>query len=92
LKSKQQKHLQILHFAIAFDAEFCLLLRERRSTTLEDMQEDAIDVESNILATKKLRSKHAKEKRNKKIDVASPSHVPKVDPKLDEMTKEFLKL
>jgi hypothetical protein len=37
-------------YANAFDTKFSLLLRERRSTTLLSMQEEAIEVESNILA------------------------------------------
>ena len=35
----------------AFDADFCLLLRERRSTTLVDMQDSTLEVESKILAS-----------------------------------------
>jgi hypothetical protein len=35
-------------YANAFDEEFYLLLRERRSTTLLSMQEEFIEVESNI--------------------------------------------
>ena len=35
----------------AFDPEFYLLLRERRSTSLSFMQEVALEVESNIVAS-----------------------------------------
>jgi hypothetical protein len=45
-------------FANSFDAEFSLLLRERRSVTLNLMQEAAIEVESNILAAERLKSKN----------------------------------
>ena len=45
-----------INFSNAFDAEFSLLLRERRSTTLSLMQEASIEVESNILATKSVRN------------------------------------
>ena len=31
-----------LHYAYAFDSEFTLLLRERRSTSLDNMMQDAI--------------------------------------------------
>jgi hypothetical protein len=41
-------------YANAFDAEFSLLLRERRSTTLISMQEAAIEIDSNILASDRL--------------------------------------
>ena len=44
-------------YASAFDPEFFLLLRERRATSLAHMQYVALEVESNILAVDKLRSK-----------------------------------
>jgi hypothetical protein len=34
-------------FSIAFDLDFCLILRERRSTTLALMQDSTLEVESN---------------------------------------------
>jgi hypothetical protein len=42
-------------FSAAFDAEFCLILRERRSTTLALMQDAALEVESNITASQSLK-------------------------------------
>jgi hypothetical protein len=42
-------------YASAFDPEFCLLLRERRSTSLVHMQDAALEVESNIVASDKLK-------------------------------------
>jgi hypothetical protein len=44
-------------YSSAFDPDFCLLLRERRATSLAHMQDAALEVESNILAVDKLRSK-----------------------------------
>jgi hypothetical protein len=41
-------------FAGAFDSDFALLLRERRATTLEGMQYDAIEIESNMMASRKV--------------------------------------
>jgi hypothetical protein len=41
-------------FANAFDVEFSLLLRERRTTTLSLMQDVSIEVESNILAARQI--------------------------------------
>ena len=41
-------------YANYFDPEFCLLLRERRSTSLAHMQDAALEVESNILIVDKL--------------------------------------
>ena len=42
-----------LHYAEAFEDDFTLLLRERRSPTLVDMMNDAIEVEVNMMASKK---------------------------------------
>jgi hypothetical protein len=36
-------------FSAAFDPDFCLILRERRLTTLSLMQDAALEVESNIM-------------------------------------------
>ena len=41
----------MINYANAFDSNFCLLLRERRSTSLSLMQDAALEVESNILAS-----------------------------------------
>jgi hypothetical protein len=37
-------------FVGAFDPDFTLLLRERRSTDLTKMQDDALEIESNMMA------------------------------------------
>jgi hypothetical protein len=52
-----------INYANAFDAEFSLLLRERKSTTLLSMQEATIEVEYNILASNKLKTRSKKEKK-----------------------------
>jgi hypothetical protein len=44
-------------YASAFDLEFCLLLRERRATSLAHMKYAALEVESNILEVDRLRNK-----------------------------------
>jgi hypothetical protein len=44
-------------FARAFESDFALLLRERRDTTLIEMQFDAIENESNMMASGKLKTK-----------------------------------
>jgi hypothetical protein len=43
-------------YASTFDLDFCLLLRERRATTLAHMQDAAMEVESNILVVERLRN------------------------------------
>jgi hypothetical protein len=44
-------------FARSFDCDFTLLLRERRSITLAGMQYDAIEIESNMMTSGKLKTK-----------------------------------
>lgn len=59
------KHLDIvakLIFSKAFNDYFALMLRERKSKTLEDMEIDAINVEANKAASGKLREKAKKQK------------------------------
>jgi hypothetical protein len=46
-----------LTFVGAFEPDFPLLLRERRSDTLTGMQDDAIEIESNMMASGKLKAK-----------------------------------
>ena len=44
-------------YANAFDSDFCLLLRERRSASLSLMQDASLEVESNIVASQKVKGK-----------------------------------
>jgi hypothetical protein len=44
-------------YASAFDPDLCLLLIERRATSLAHMQDAALEVESNVLAVDRLRNK-----------------------------------
>jgi hypothetical protein len=46
-----------ISYASAFGPDFCLLLRERRATSLAQMKDAAIEVESNVLAADRLRNK-----------------------------------
>ena len=39
----------IITYASAFNPDFCLLLRERRATSLSHMQDASLEVESNVL-------------------------------------------
>jgi hypothetical protein len=52
-------------FVGAFDPDFALLLRERRSVDLTKMQDDALEIESNMMASGKLKTKF--ETGNKEI-------------------------
>jgi hypothetical protein len=73
-------------YASAFDPDFCLLLRERRATSLAHMQDAALEVESNIFAVDKLRSKADKDRRRGRSEV-STSGSSTVHPQVDELTK-----
>jgi hypothetical protein len=77
-------------FAGAFDSDFTLLLRERRSTTLAGMQDDAIEIESNMMASGKLKTKvemGAREPRRFKEHAGPSGSGKSAEEKMDEMAK-----
>jgi uncharacterized small protein (DUF1192 family) len=57
----------------AFDPDFCLLLRERRATSLAQMQDAAIEVESNILVADRMKNKADTDKRKGKSEALTSS-------------------
>jgi hypothetical protein len=73
-------------YASAFDPNFCLLLRERRATSLAHMQDAALEVESNVLVVDRLRSK-ADRDRGRGRSEASTSGSSTSYPQVDELTK-----
>lgn len=73
-----------LTYANSFDSDFYLLLRERRCATLADMQDVALEVESNIMAAEKLKSQAD---RRRQRGQASTSSTSSSDPKLDKMNR-----
>jgi uncharacterized small protein (DUF1192 family) len=75
-----------ISYAGAFDPDFCLLLRERRATSLAQMQDAAIEVESNILAADRLRSKADVDRRKGKSE-ASTSGPSLPHTQVDELTQ-----
>jgi uncharacterized small protein (DUF1192 family) len=60
-----------ISYASAFDPDFCLVLRERRATSLAQMQDAAIEVESNILAADRLRNKANTDRRNGRSEAST---------------------
>jgi hypothetical protein len=77
-------------FVGAFDPDFSLLLRERRSVDLTKMQDDAVEIESNMMASGKLKAKF--EMGNKETrrfrEQAGPSGVGRSsEDKMDDMAK-----
>ena len=79
-----------LTYVNSFDAKFSLLLRETISITLVNMQEAALEVESNLMATNKLRNNsdyHGEDKKKKKEMSASTLRTKVADSKMDDMIK-----
>ena len=58
-----------LHYANAFDNDFYLLLRERKSTTLPAMFTDALEVEANMMACGKIKPRVEVDKRKGREEV-----------------------
>jgi hypothetical protein len=75
-----------ISYASAFGPDLCLLLRERRATSLAQMQYASIEVESNVLAADRLRNK-AEADRRKGRSETSTSGPSMPHPQVDELTK-----
>jgi hypothetical protein len=70
----------------AFDPAFFLLLRERRSTSLVDMQGASLEVQPNIVAYDKLKGKSNRDRRKRRTEASTfDSHI--VHPQVGELTK-----
>jgi hypothetical protein len=80
-----------ISYASAFDPDFCLVLRERRATSLAQMQDAAIEVESNMLAADRLRNKADTDRRRGKSEASvsgSNSSGPSLPhPQVNELTQ-----
>jgi hypothetical protein len=76
----------MISYASAFGPDFCLLLRERRATSLAQMKDAAIEVESNVLAADRLRNKADADKRKGRSE-ASTSDPSVPYPQVDELTR-----
>ena len=77
-------------YANAFDHEFSLHLRERISTTLLNMQEAALEVESTILASNRLKvnsDQQTYDRKGKKEVIPAASTSQSEDTKIDEMAR-----
>ena len=80
-----------LHYASAFDNDFDLALRERRSTNLAYMMNDVMEVEVNLMASRKLKHKLDSERKMDKEE-SQPSSSHTFDAKFDSMMKTMEKL
>jgi len=80
-----------ISYASAFDPDFCLVLRERRATSLAHMQDASIEVESNMLAADRLRSRVETDRRKGKSEASvSGSNItgsPLPHPQVNELTQ-----
>jgi hypothetical protein len=75
-----------ISYASGFDPDFCLLLRERRATSLAQMKYAAIEVESNVLAADRMRNKANTDRRKGRFEASTSS--PSIPhPQVDELTK-----
>jgi hypothetical protein len=77
-------------FAGAFEPDFSLLLRERRSVDLTRMQDDAIEIESNMMASGKLKMKFemgAKETKRFREQAGPSGSGRSAEDKMDDMAK-----
>jgi hypothetical protein len=83
---KPTKSSAKITYASAFDPDFCLLLRERRDTSLDHMQDATLEVESNVLAVNRFRNKTDRD-RGRGRDEASTSGSSTSHPQVDELTK-----
>jgi hypothetical protein len=83
---KPTEAMEKISYASSFDSEFCLLLRERRSSSLVQMQDVSLEVESNIIASDKLRGKSDRDRRKNRAE-SSTSNSLVVHSQVDELTK-----
>jgi hypothetical protein len=60
-----------ISYASVFGPDFCLLLRERRATSLAQMQDAAIEVESNVLSVDILRNKADADRRKERSEAST---------------------
>ena len=74
--------LAMITYANSFDSDFYLLLRERRSASLSLMQDASLEVESNILASQKVKGKVDRRKQ-----LADYSGASALENKIEKMTK-----
>jgi hypothetical protein len=85
-KIKPSEASAMISYASAFGLDFCLLLREIRATSLAQMQDAAIEVESNVLEADRLRNKVDADRRKGRSEASTSS--PSVPhPQVDELTK-----
>jgi hypothetical protein len=71
----------LIKFPDGFDVDMSYQLRERNSTTLEDMQKSAISVEANLL------EKRARQRSERRVTIKEEPSTSTTDSKLDSLTR-----
>ena len=85
VQCKPPEGMAKLHYAEGVNDDFSLLLRERRSTTLADIMNDAIEVEVNLMASKK--GKYIFDTKKVKEEDQTSTSQSTADAKIDYMLK-----
>jgi hypothetical protein len=73
-------------YVSTFDLDLCLLLRQRRATSLAHMQDATLEVESNVLTADRLRTKDDRDKGRGRYEASTSSSFASY-PQVDELTK-----
>ena len=82
-----------LHYADAFDNEFALLLKERKSNTFSTMFTNALEVEANMMACGKIKPRADIDRRKGREEIhPSTSASSSSDVKFELMLKTMEKL
>lgn len=82
----------MLTYANVFDSQFSLLLRERRCTSLAEIQDAAFEVESNIMATKRLGGDADRRRQGGELSSSSDLKINKMERMIELLASEVSKL
>jgi hypothetical protein len=83
---KPPQGLVLIKFPDGFDAAMSYQLRERNTTTLEDMQRSVISVEANLLA------RRARQRTTKRVTIKEEPSTSSSDAKLESLTRAMEKM
>ena len=83
-----------LHYTDAFESDFALLLRERKSTSIPDMFKYALEVEANMMACGRMKHKIEADKRkiSEEIVPSTSAAASSSDIKFEMILKEMEKM
>jgi hypothetical protein len=90
IEVKPSQPITKVTFVGAFEPDFALLLRERRATDLTRMQDDDVEIESNMMASRKLKTKFEmgnKETRRFREQAGPSGSGRSSEDKMDDMEK-----